>query len=352
MGFLSSLVLRPSVVRQAVRTVVAALVAELVVRYFDLGQGYWAVLTAITVVQLTVGATIRRGVNRMLATCVGAAAGMLGLWLQVTQGLSPTIAMVGTLFVTALAGAAFPILRLAPTNAAVVLLGADTVADILGSGVNRVYDVIVGTIVGILTAFSVLPVYAGLRVKRSLAFILWQCSDLLAAQIDAFSGVARDPAAILALSVRINRRLAEASALAADAGRELNDIGDITGVVRATERLHYSIMAIDRGGGGVLPVQINTLLWHPLHDLTEALRVAITETGNSLSEQRRAPPLDAVNTSHAALSQALLSLRLSGAMRGLDPSVAMRVYSVILLLDEVVRDLKELTNRINELRLL
>ena len=331
---------------------VAALLSELVVCYFELPQGYWAVLTAVTVVQLTAGATIRRGSNRMLATLVGAAAGMLGLWLQVTQGLSPILSVVGTFFVTALAAAAFPILRLAPSNAGVVLLGANTAADVLGSGINRVYDVVIGTIIGIFTALTVLPVYAGLRVKQRLAFILWQCSDLLAAQIDEFSGVARDPAAITAWSVRIGRTLAEANTLATDARRELYDAGDITAVVRATERLHYSIMAIDRGGRGVLPAQINAQLWRPLQGLTEALRVAITETGNSLSQQRRAPPLIAVNAAQGTLSNTILGLRMSGAILGLDPNVAMRVYSVILLLDEVVRDLRELTNRVNELRTL
>ena len=350
MGVFSRLIPQPPVVRQAIRTVVAALLAELAVCYFELSQGYWAILTAIIVVRLTVGATIRRGTNRMLATLVGAVAGMLGLWLQVTQGLSPTVVMVSTLFVTALAAAAFPILRLAPSNAGVVLLGANTAADVLGSGVNRVYDVVIGTIIGIFTALAVLPDYAGLRVKQRLAFILWQCSDLLAAQIDEFSGVSRDPAIIMALSARIIRALAEANALAIDAGRELNDVGDITAVVRATERLHYSIMAIDRGGRGVLPPQINAQLWRPLQGLTEALRVAITETGNSLSQQRRAPPLVAVNTSQAALANAILGLRMSGAIRGLDPNVAMRVYSVVLLLDEVVRDFRELTNRVNDLR--
>ena len=348
---LGRLVPRPSVARQAARTVVAALSAEIIVRYFDLSQGYWAVLTAIAVVQLTVGATIRRGSNRMLGTLIGAGAGMLALWLQVTLGLPPMVGMVGTLFLTALVGAAFPVLRLAPYNAGVVLLGANVAGDVLGSGINRVLDVVIGSMLGILVSIFVLPVYAGLRVQQRLAVILRQCSGLLAAQIDEFAGVGPDQATIAALAARIDASLAEADALAADAGREIDDVGDVTGVVRAVERLWYSIMAIDRGGQGVLPVQIHAPIWRPLHALTQALRVALIDTGNNLSQQRPAPPLDAVIAAQGALARTLQGLRAAGTMRGLDPDVAMRVYAVVLSLDEVVRDFRELAKRVDEVAL-
>ena len=61
--------------RQALQTMVAAIAAYLVAEYFALPQGYWSVMTAILVVQASVGAALGLAIDRLLATILGGAIG-------------------------------------------------------------------------------------------------------------------------------------------------------------------------------------------------------------------------------------------------------------------------------------
>ena len=63
--------------RQAIQTTVAAVTAYVVATAFSLPQGYWAVMTAILVVQANLGASLGLALDRLLATLLGAIVGVL-----------------------------------------------------------------------------------------------------------------------------------------------------------------------------------------------------------------------------------------------------------------------------------
>src|SRR5262245_831934 len=74
---LQNLRLRPSWrrLRQAIQTAVAAAHAYLVANGFGLPQGYWAVITAMLVIQSSIGASLGLAIDRLVATLIGAAVG-------------------------------------------------------------------------------------------------------------------------------------------------------------------------------------------------------------------------------------------------------------------------------------
>jgi len=65
----------------AVRTALAATISYLVANFFHLSQPYWATVTAIVVMQSTLGASLSISVVRLVGTSIGAAAGgLLATW--------------------------------------------------------------------------------------------------------------------------------------------------------------------------------------------------------------------------------------------------------------------------------
>ncbi len=62
-------------IRQAIQATAAAIIAYELAVFFALPQGYWAVMTAILVVQSSVGGSIGLAMDRFLATLLGAAVG-------------------------------------------------------------------------------------------------------------------------------------------------------------------------------------------------------------------------------------------------------------------------------------
>ena len=73
---------RKSELRHATRVSAAVLAAYLLSTLLHLPQGYWAVFTAVIVVQASLGATITASIERFLGTVVGAAAGAAAAYVH------------------------------------------------------------------------------------------------------------------------------------------------------------------------------------------------------------------------------------------------------------------------------
>ncbi len=63
--------------RLALRVTASGLIAFALAKVLGLAQGYWAVFTAIIVVQGSVGGSLKAGIDRLLGTLGGAAYGAL-----------------------------------------------------------------------------------------------------------------------------------------------------------------------------------------------------------------------------------------------------------------------------------
>ena len=64
-------------IEHSARTAAAALLSLLVARWFGLSESYWAAVTAVVVMQSTLGAALPVSAQRFAGTALGAAAGSL-----------------------------------------------------------------------------------------------------------------------------------------------------------------------------------------------------------------------------------------------------------------------------------
>src|SRR5258708_8331137 len=111
--------------RLSLRMTAAGLVAYALAEAFGLAQGYWAVLTAIIVVQASLGGSLQAVIARLVGTPGGPAFGAAIALLVPPPGTPVTaIALVLALAPLALFTAIYPGFRMAPVTAVIVLLGA------------------------------------------------------------------------------------------------------------------------------------------------------------------------------------------------------------------------------------
>ena len=140
---------------QAVRLLSACALSFAVVTLIGVPEGYWSLITAITVMQPDLSHTLSAGRDRVLATLLGAAVGVGLIGLR-QAGLPNMPLFVAGLVPLACVTAVWPAMRLSCTTLVVVLLipaGGDPFARPL----FRVLDILIGTLACIAVALLIYP---------------------------------------------------------------------------------------------------------------------------------------------------------------------------------------------------
>ncbi|MGO9589367.1 MAG: FUSC family protein [Candidatus Acidiferrales bacterium] len=131
------------------RTTVAAVASLVVAGAFKLPEAYWAAITAIVVMQSTLGAALKVSWQRFAGTALGAAAGAL-----IAMYLPPTAIVFGGAifalgFVCAALNLDWPAYRFAGITLAIVLLtGGDKAPWV--AAIHRFVEVSIGIAVGLV----------------------------------------------------------------------------------------------------------------------------------------------------------------------------------------------------------
>src|SRR5882757_2262558 len=161
----------------AVRVTVAAFGALAIALALNLMLPLWAVLTSLIVTQMSVGQSLKATRDYMFRTVGGAIYGGALAVLIPHSGEAGLLALL-VLAVAPLAfiGAINPSLNAATVTAVIVLLVPSmSHTNALDSAVDRVLEVTVGAVTGLLVSFFVLPARAHNHIRgsgaRSLEFI-------------------------------------------------------------------------------------------------------------------------------------------------------------------------------------
>ena len=172
------------------RVTVAAMGALAIAEALGLKLPLWAVLTSIIVTQMSVGRSLKATRDYLIGTVGGALYGAAVAILIPHTGEGALLAVL----VLAVAPLAFiaainPSLNVATITAIIVLLlPIMNHADVLDSAIDRVLEVTVGALTGLLVSFVVLPSRAHSQVRASAAKVL----ELMASALnELLSGLTR-----------------------------------------------------------------------------------------------------------------------------------------------------------------
>lgn len=269
--------------RATMRLVVACVVSTAIVMAFHIPEGHWAIITIFTVGQPDAGASLRKGVERMIGTVIG---GLVGIFVVSAFADEPAIRLV----LLGVLGTAGLFLSRTTTAPYVGLLAGFTamivIANVEGREVGRAVEI--GLLRIVLIAF-------GVAIGTGAQLFLWPTDperallDELTARLDAVCRAVRrclegsPSAAVPRASTLAQSGLARhldllANAEARHPGLRRRHVEQLT-LIGAVERLLTGALAVERaassiGTAGRPPAVTARRLWEILASC-ERLRDAI-----------------------------------------------------------------------------
>src|SRR4051795_8912352 len=337
----------------AVRVTVAAFGALVVAAALHLMLPLWAVLTALIVTQMSVGRSLKTTRDYMIGTVGGAVYGAAITVLIPHSGEAGLLALL----VLAIAPLAFiaainPALNAATVTAVIVLL-VPTMnhADPLASAIDRVLEVFVGAVCGLLASFFVLPARAHSQLRISAARTL----ELIAAALnELLAGLTRgrDNDALHALQDGIGAALAGLNATGAEAEREraahLSSGPDTGPLLRTTLRLRHDLVMIGRATVVPLPADLQARLAAPLARVSETISAYLGAIAGSLRPGVGAPAIWTVQPALQAYAIEVAAVRAEGLIRGQPGDVAERFFALGFSLEQMRQNLRDMERVVSE----
>lgn len=337
----------------AVRMSAAGLISFTVAHLVGLSQVYWAVLTAVIVMQASIGGSLKVMLDRFIGTIGGAGWGV-AVTLAVPHGnvFSTGLALAVALVPLAAVVAFRPSYRIAPVTAAIVLLAYGGQSGVVAAALERVFEIGLGSVVALGVALMVSP-------ARAHELLCAAGRDALAVMADQvrllLGGVAAplDAASVLALHDRIRAAVERAAAIADEADRErrryITEAPDPDPLVRTLRRLSHDLVIIARALSAKLPDAVAARLATPAAAIAAALSAALTDIGAALAGRAAPPDLGPVEQALAAFAAGIAALRRDGVTRDLPEETVERIFGLAFGFEQFGRNLAELAGRVQEL---
>jgi uncharacterized membrane protein YccC len=331
----------------AVRLAVAAVAAYAIARALHLMLPLWAVLTSLIVTQMSVGRSLKATRDYMLGTVGGAVYGGAIAMLIPHSGEGGLLALL-VLAVAPMAfiGAINPSLSAATVTAVIVLLvPAMNHANPLDSTIDRLFEVTVGALTGLVVSFLVLPSRAISQIRINAAQLL----ELLAAAFaELLAGLTRglDNDALHRIQDGIGTAMASLHATGLEAERErathLSSGPDTGPLLRTIQRLRHDVVMIGRASVVPLPANVQARLARPLSDVSSAIVDYMRAAAASLRNGSGAVDIQPVDAALQAYATEVAALRSEGLIRGVPVDVAERFFALGFSLEQMRQNLNDL----------
>ncbi len=316
-------------------------------------HGLWVVLTAVVVIQMSAGGSLRSTVEYMIGTLAGVIyAGALGVAMPQTTAIEQLVVLALTIAPLALAAAIKPSFRVAPFSGVLVLLISGQLGqDPVQSALDRLLEVSLGGALAMGVSLFVLPERAYGLALESAARILDQLARMLP---DLLAGFTKTPDA---MSIRrhqdeIGKALATFQTIAADAKSErlvkLVAEPDEGPLSRNLLRLRHDLVILGRAAVAPLPDPFARRLGRQLASLSAEGSEFLRKSATALMLRRDPPPLDAMESALNSYIAEVMSMRNEGATRARSIDEAERVFTLAFALEQLFRDFRDLDRCVRE----
>jgi uncharacterized membrane protein YccC len=335
------------------RTAMAALLSLAVAHLLHVPLPLWTVLTTVILTQMSVGRSMKATIDYLLGTVGGAVyTGALSVLIPHND----EIALLGVLALAvgplALLAAIRPSFSAAPVTGVLVLL-APTIIHVtpIASALDRVIEVTLGAIIGLIVSLLVLPARARVLAFEAARRMLDLAAELLP---DLFAGFSRtrDPTAIVQIQDKIGGAFEQLEAIAAEAKHEgmayLYASPDFRPLLRTLLRLRHDFVMIGRTASDPLPEDLQARFAGSLARITSTTAEYLRGLGAALTKHRNAPSPSAVETALRGYAADMAALRRAGAAGSLPDDAAERIFALAFALEQLGRDLDGLAHCVNQ----
>jgi uncharacterized membrane protein YccC len=339
--------------RFCIRVTMAAIVGLLIAQFFALPlHGLWVVLTATVVTQLSIGGSLRAGLEYVLGTLGGAVfAGLIGFLFSPTTVLGQSGILAVTIAPLAFLAALNPNFRVAPFSAVLVLLISGQLGEgPIESAITRLLEVTLGGAVAVVVSFVFFPERAHRLAAEKARRILDEMAKGLPDILAGFCQTT-DAVALQRLYDRIGRTLSELRNVAEEIKRErpisFTLAQDPAPLPRTLRRLHHDLVMMGRASLEPVPDHLRQALRPALDRVSETVATYFRACGIALTSRRAPPPLQPVQDALAA-SAAQIGATRQQQLAQLSPSQLEQLFTLGFALEQFQGDIKDLERCIEE----
>ena len=343
----------PVAIAFSICVTVAAIVALLIAQFFALPlHGLWVVLTATVVTQLSVGGSVRTGVEYVIGTLGGAVyAGIIGFLLPHATVPAQVAVLAVTIAPLAFVSALNTNFRVAPFSAVLVLLIAGQLGEgPIESALTRLFEVTLGGAIAVIVSLLVIPVRADRLAREAAA--------------DVLNRMAKDMPSILAnlfrranatelqeAQDRIGRSVAVLQQVVEEIERErpvtFTSAPDPAPLPRTLLRLRHDIVMIGRACAEPLPAQFSEVIRPNLDRLGQAVSGYFRACGSALISRHMPPPLEPLHAELGACASTFAEMRQRGQAH-LSVSQLERLIALGFALEQLQRNIIDLARCVRE----
>jgi uncharacterized membrane protein YccC len=336
------------------RMTFAALLTYAIGEVLALSQIYWAVLSAVVVIQGSAGGSLKTGIDRLVGTVGGA------VWGAIIAVLIPhtSHAALGAALLLAIAPLAVvtgfrPPYRVAPITAIIVLMGGSLQqTDPVTSAVSRVFEISLGSAIAILVAFFIVPARAHRLLARAASATVSAMAGL-AATLAAHPCSAANAGQFLPALNRIRALIAQTETRAEEAKVErsnyLTGAPDPEPLARTLRRLRHDLAMVVRVLSLPLAQPARDRVERALEALFGALAEWLTGAAKALRDGARAPGLDALHAAAETYKGAIAGGGQEALRYEAGSNETARVFALLFLFEQMQQNLEDLAARTNEL---
>lgn len=341
--------------RFAVRVMAAGFLGFVLAGWLGLPQGYWVMLTAVIVMQNNVGGSLKAATDRLVGTLAGAFAGFLAT-LIAASGL----VMEGAVYALVLGPLAFmaarnPSFRIAPVTAIIVVLSRSGPEPVFWLALMRVVEIVLGGVVGLTVALTVLPARAhadlGERVGQLLA-LLADAWRLEVSGLTEGADLARVKVQLQEVNDRIRTKFAAVETASDDADRErtarLTDSGETGALLRTLRRLRHDFILVGRATASPWPGPVAERLMPSLARVADAIATQLQAMALAAGQRNAPPHAEAVLSAIDGFGGELSRLRGDPVLNSLAPEIIGGIFTLGFALEELRREIPELGDRLGE----
>jgi uncharacterized membrane protein YccC len=337
----------------SIRVTISALAALALAQSLHLTLPLWAVLTAVVVTQMSVGRSLKATVDYLVGTLGGAIyGGAIGVLVPHSNEIALLAILALAIAPLALVAAINPRFSVAPITAIIVLLiPTMTNASQIGSAIDRITEVALGGVTGLIVSFFLLPSNAHPQIvgaaARTLDHMARALGELLAGLTQGL-----DTEALHRIQDGIGQALVQMNVVGAEAEHERSAglaVGPDPGpLLRTLLRLRHDLVMIGRASTSSLPEALRLRIAAPLGRVGAVFANYLRASGAALQAAGKQPPREPVESALDAYAAEVAALRHDGSTRSLSGDEAERFFALGFALEQIGQNLKDLERCVAE----
>jgi uncharacterized membrane protein YccC len=339
--------------RLCVRSTTAAVLTLAAAQVLNLPIALWAVLTAVILTQISVGRSLKASTDYLASTLGGAIyAGAIGALVPQANEVALLAGLAIAVAPAVLLAALNPRFSAAPFTAVMVFFGPTiTHTGPIAAAFERVIEVAVGCVVGLVVSLVVLPARAHDLAIEAATQMLDLMARFLPELFMRFTPSLDQPA-LADIQNRIGEAFARLDKVALEATHErmtrLSAEPDQAPLLRTLLRLRHDLVIVGRAAVVPLPEAFRPRLGPWLARVSETAADYLRASAAALSARKGPPPFDAVEAALDGYAAEIAALRREGLTRELPDEAVERIFALGFALDQMHLHLRDLARCVGE----